>query len=167
MHAAFYGLKRAYWGSLGMTRKRLKELGLTAARFDLLYALRQNSGFLRQRALTRILGVTHPVVSRMLKSLRTLGLTRRERRAGDRRQWTIFLTPAGRAAINRASFEFIFRRRAVRIVEEGLCPDVPADGNRATEALHRMSELDTTLGNMRYVFRAGGTLHYRWSPHDR
>jgi DNA-binding MarR family transcriptional regulator len=141
-------------------------MGLTAARFDLLYALRQNRGALRQRRLVRTLGVTHPVVSRMLKSLRTLGLTTRERRPKDKREWVISLTPAGRALINKASFEFVFRRRAARIVEEGLCPDMPADENRATEALLRMNDLDIMLNNFRYVFRAGGTLHYRWAPYE-
>jgi DNA-binding MarR family transcriptional regulator len=161
MHATLFGLKRAYWGSLGVTRKRLKELGLTAARFDLLYVLRQNRGPLRQRSLTRTLGVTHPVVSRMLKSLGILGLTSRERRANDRRQWMISLTSAGRALINEASFEFIFRRRAARIVEEGLCPDMPPDDNRAIEASFRRYDLDALLNSLRYVFRAGGTLRYR------
>jgi DNA-binding MarR family transcriptional regulator len=167
MHAAFFGLKRAYWGSLGMTRKRLKELGLTAARFDLLHALRQNHGPLRQRILTRRLGVTHPVVSRMLKSLRLLGLTSRERRKADKREWMISLTPVGRAVFKKASFEFIFRRRAALIVEEGLCPNMPHDENRAIEALFRLNHLDMTLNDLRYAFRAGGTLYYRWAPDDR
>jgi DNA-binding MarR family transcriptional regulator len=167
MHASLFGLKRAYWGSLGMTRKRLKEMGLTAARFDLMYALRQNRGPLRQHVLTRMLGVTHPVVSRMLKSLRLLGLTSRERRERDKREWMISLTPSGRIVINKASFEFIFRRRAARIVEEGLCPNVPPDTNRAIEAVFRMNRLDKILNDIRYAFRAGGTLYYRWSPYER
>jgi DNA-binding MarR family transcriptional regulator len=161
MHGTLFGLKRAYWGSLGVTRKRLKELGLTAARFDLLYVLRQKRGPLRQRVLTRTLGVTHPVVSRMLKSLQTLGLTTRARRDADRREWIISLTPAGRALIHKAFFEFIFRRRAARIVEEGLCPGMPPDDNRAIEASFRRYDFDILLGNLRYVFRAGGTLRYR------
>jgi DNA-binding MarR family transcriptional regulator len=166
MHSAFFGLKRAYWGSLATTRKRLKEIGLTAARFDLLYTLRQNHGPLAQRRLTRILGVTHPVVSRMLKSLRLLGLTTRERRSSDAREWMISLTPAGRALIHKAVFEFIFRRRAARIVEEALCPNMPPDIQRENEALFRMAALDTMLDTLRYGFRTGGTLYYRWSPDE-
>jgi DNA-binding MarR family transcriptional regulator len=166
MHAAMYGLKRAYWASLGTTRKRLKELGLTAARFDLLYVLRQHRGPLGQRTLTRILGVTHPVVSRMLKSLRVLGLTEREKRRSDRREWMISLTPSGRATIHKAVLEFIFRRKAARIVEEGLCPDMPPDRNRENEALFRMAALDAMLNTLRYGFRGRGTLYYRWSPDD-
>jgi DNA-binding MarR family transcriptional regulator len=166
MHAAMYGLKRAYWGSLGTTRKRLKEMGLTAARFDLLYVLRKNRGPMAQRLIHRILGVTHPVVSRMLKSLRLLGLTSRERRVSDQREWMISLTPAGRAMIRKAVFEFITRRRAWRIVQEGLCPNMPPDINRENEAFFRMAALDAMLNNLRYGFRARGTLHYRWWPDD-
>jgi DNA-binding MarR family transcriptional regulator len=161
-----YGLKRAYWGSLGTTRRRLKEMGLTAARFDLLYVLRQHRTPLCQRHIHRILGVTHPVVSRMLKSLRILGLTTRERRSADKREWKISLTPAGRALIRKAVFEFITRRRAWRIVQEGLCPNMPPDIQRENEALFRMAALDTMLNNLRYGFRARGTLHYGWSPGD-
>jgi DNA-binding MarR family transcriptional regulator len=166
MHAAMYGLKRAYWGSLGTTRKRLKEIGLTAARFDLLYVLRKNRGPLPQRRLTRILGVTHPVVSRMLKSLRLLGLTTRERRLCDQREWMISLTPDGRALIRKAVFEFITRRRAWRIVQEGLCPNAPPDINRENEAFFRMAALEAMLNNLRYGFRARGTLYYPWSPDE-
>jgi DNA-binding MarR family transcriptional regulator len=164
MHAAMYGLKRSYWGSLGTTRKRLKEIGLTAARFDLLYVLRKHRGPLGQRHIHRILGVTHPVVSRMLKSLHLLGLTAREKRLSDKREWMISLTPAGRTLIRKAVFEFITRRRAWRIVQEGLCPNMPPDINRENEALFRMAALDAMLNNLRYGFRARGTLDYAWSP---
>jgi DNA-binding MarR family transcriptional regulator len=166
MHAAMYGLKRAYWGSLGTTRKRLKELGLTAARFDLLYVLRQHRGPIAQRFIHRILGVTHPVVSRMLKSLRVLGFTTRERRRSDQREWMISLTPTGRTTIRKAVFEFITRRRAWGIVQEGLCPNMPPDINRENEAFFRMAALDAMLNNLRYGFRARGTLYYRWSPDE-
>ena len=39
MHAIFFGLKRAHHGTLRITRRALIALGLTAARFDLLYAV--------------------------------------------------------------------------------------------------------------------------------
>lgn len=55
VHAAFFGLKRAYWGSLRVTRRRLKELGLTAARFDLLYLLHEPRAPVAQRSIHRAL----------------------------------------------------------------------------------------------------------------
>ena len=39
MDAIFFGLKRAFHGSLRIARFALTALGLTAARFDMLYAL--------------------------------------------------------------------------------------------------------------------------------
>jgi hypothetical protein len=39
MDATFFSLKRAFHGTLRLTRVTLAKLGLTAARFDLLYAL--------------------------------------------------------------------------------------------------------------------------------
>ena len=41
MNAIFFGLKRAYHGTLRIYRRALANLGLTAARFDLLYAARE------------------------------------------------------------------------------------------------------------------------------
>jgi DNA-binding MarR family transcriptional regulator len=167
MHAAFFGLKRAYWGSLRVTRKPLAALGLTAARFDLLYVLREAPcPPVAQRAIHRKLGVTPPVVSRMLKSLYELGLVRRERRPGDRRQWLISLTARGRFAIRDAVDRFIRRGRVERIVEHGLCPAMTPGLEREDAAFLAMTDLETLLDNLREGFRARGTLYYPWHPDD-
>jgi DNA-binding MarR family transcriptional regulator len=167
MHAAFFGLKRAYWGSLRGTRRTLADMGLTAARFDLLYILWElPSRAHRQRALYRRLGVTPPVVSRMLKSLRERGLVKRERCALDRRSWWISLTPAGRHCIREAIDHFIRHRRAQRLVERGLCPDMPPGPQRADAAFCAMGDLEHLLDRLRKGFRALGTLHYPWHPDD-
>jgi hypothetical protein len=44
---------------------------------------------------------------------------------------------------------------------------MPRDENRAIEALFRMNHLDMMLNDLRYAFRARGTLYYRWAPDDR
>jgi DNA-binding MarR family transcriptional regulator len=166
MHAAFFGLKRAYWGSLRVTRKRLAALGLTAARFDLLYVLYEPRTPLGQRFIHRKLGVTRPVVSRMLKSLRELGLVWRQRRAGDRREWNVSLTSRGRFAIRRAIDVFIRSGRVERLVERGLCPDMPAGRHRQEAAFLAMCDLEVVLDNLRRGLRGGGTLVYPWHPDD-
>jgi hypothetical protein len=43
---------------------------------------------------------------------------------------------------------------------------MPPDINRENEALFRMAALDAMLNDLRYGFRARGTLHYRWSPDE-
>ena len=167
MHAAFFGLKRAYWGSIRVTRKPLLAMGLTAARFDLLYVLREApEPPVPQRAIHRKLGCTAPVVTRMLKSLRELGLVSRTRSATDRRQWLISLTAKGRFAIRDAYDRFVRRGRAARIVEHGLCPAMLPGTDREDAAFEAMWTLETILDNLREGFRARGTLYYPWHPDD-
>ncbi len=166
MHAAFFGLKRAYWGSLRVTRRALATLGLTAARFDLLYVLHEPRAPVPQRAIVRKLGVTAPVVSRMLKSLRELGLVWRRRRAGDRREWDISLTSRGRFAIRRAIDFFMRSGHVDRLLERGLCPHMPPGQDREDAAFLAMADLETLLDRLREGFRARGTLYYPWHPDD-
>jgi hypothetical protein len=66
MHAIFFGLKRAHHGTLCITRSVLAAMGLTAARFDLLYAVMTSREGLAQSALRKLLGVSRATVSRML-----------------------------------------------------------------------------------------------------
>jgi DNA-binding MarR family transcriptional regulator len=167
MHAAFFGLKRAYWGSLRVTRKRIFAHGLTAARFDLLYALREfPCPPVAQSSIRKRLGVTAPVVSRMLKSLRELGLVTRQRRLTDRREWLISLTARGRFAIRRAIAHFIGSGLVARLVERGLCPDMAPGIPRENDAFVAMHDLENLLDNLRRGFHARGTLYYPWHPDD-
>jgi DNA-binding MarR family transcriptional regulator len=77
MHAAFFALKRAYHSTLRLTRAGLTELGLTAARFDMLFALGEYRRGLLQGSLIRVLGVGRTTVSRMLAALEKLGFVKR------------------------------------------------------------------------------------------
>jgi DNA-binding MarR family transcriptional regulator len=167
MHAAFFGLKRAYWGSLRVTRGTLTEMGLTAARFDLLYMLWEYPRLpCSQRSLTRRLGVSPPVVSRMLKSLRERGLVVRARDTLDRRSWLISLTSEGLYRIREAIDHFIRQKRAWRYVERAFCPRMPKGDDREDEALWQMVHLEVLLDRLRRGFRARGTLYYPWHPDD-
>jgi DNA-binding MarR family transcriptional regulator len=166
MHAAFFGLKRAYWGTLRVTRRHLTAMRLTAARFDLLYVLLEERTSLGQRFIHRKLGVTPPVVSRMLKSLRELGLVTRQRRPMDRREWLISLTARGRFLIRDALDHFVRNGHVERLLERGFCPGAPPDIHRQNEAFFAMCELEPLLDNLRRGFRARGTLYYPWHPDD-
>ena len=167
MHAGYFGLKRAYYGSLKVTRKKLADMGLTAARFDLLYLLAERPEQPRSQAkLIRILGVTPPVVSRMLKSLRERGLVERTRHDRDRRKWLVTLTTSGRALIRRAMDLFILCKRGWRRFERGLCPDLAPGRERADTAFWLMCDLEYLLDTLRRGFDAGGTLYYPWHPDD-
>ncbi|MDP9036795.1 MAG: MarR family transcriptional regulator, partial [Myxococcota bacterium] len=93
MNAIFFGTKRAFQSCLRLMRPYLAQLGLTAARFDMLTAIWRHPYGLLQRELRKMLGVTAPTISRMLRSLEQLGLVRRERGIRDTRQRHVTLTP--------------------------------------------------------------------------
>jgi DNA-binding MarR family transcriptional regulator len=57
MHVIYFGLKRAFHGTLRVTRRALARLGLTPARFDMLYIVAKEGSSLLQRELQRALGV--------------------------------------------------------------------------------------------------------------
>jgi DNA-binding MarR family transcriptional regulator len=145
-------------------------MGLTAARFDLLYVLREHlmemRGPMPQRDVVRELGVTPPVVSRMLKSLRELGLVTRQRDPLDGRAWLVSLTVSGRYAIRDAVDVFITRGRAERHVERGLCPGMPPGADREDTAFVRMTHLEALLDDLRKGWHARGRLYYPWHPDD-
>src|SRR5271154_4515842 len=106
MDATFFNLKRAFHGTLRITRATLAKLGLTAARFALLYALPHGYGRfeirMRQSAPRRALGSSRPPVSRMLASLEERRLVRRIRDPGDGRQIIVPLTQRGCTLIRKA-----------------------------------------------------------------
>ena len=167
MHAILFGLKRAYWGSIAKSRRPLREHRphLTAARFDLLHAVRLHPlQSMLQSRLRRVLGVCRPVVTRMVKSLVELGWLRRERSAIDRRTYDVWLTEEGAKVIDSAHHRFVRSVRARRWVHQGLLgmdrwPD-------RDEALEAVEALEGWLNRLRAQWSAGGTLYYPWHPDD-
>lgn len=100
MHAVLFEQKRAHHAALAWSRAALRAHGLTPARHDMLVALhyaRRDS----QRALRELLGVSAPVVSRMVRALEALGLVRRVPHGWDRRKRPVLLTRAGTELMRR------------------------------------------------------------------
>jgi DNA-binding MarR family transcriptional regulator len=180
VNAIFFGLKRAYHGTLRVTRCMLARIGLTAARFDMLYAL-PHGGFragkgMRQSLLRRRLGVSRPTVSRMLASLEELGLVTRKPDENDRRQVFVALTLAGRRLLRRAKRTFIESGYIQLAVDTALGAESSGgtSGNRwrtnrwydDSHCLVETDRLEGILGKVRYAFGDFATLHYRWHPDD-
>jgi DNA-binding MarR family transcriptional regulator len=108
MHPVFFGLKRAYYATLGLTRRTLRKMGLTAARMDMLYVIHKKGRYSTlQSTLSRTLGVCPSVVSRMLKRLEAIGYVQRDVVVNDTRKRAVTLTTHGRARILRAIRQFI------------------------------------------------------------
>jgi DNA-binding MarR family transcriptional regulator len=124
MHSVFFGLKRAYYATLGLTRRTLRKMGLTAARMDMLYVIHKKGRYSTlQSQLWRTLGVCPSVVSRMLKRLEEMGYVKRVAVVNDTRQRAITLTTQGRARILRAVRQFIGWGYAELALRSALEPD--------------------------------------------
>jgi DNA-binding MarR family transcriptional regulator len=135
-------------------------MGLTAARFDLLFAVHAHNGRrMPQRELQRMLGVCRATVSRMLASLEVLGLLRRTTSNRDRRRKLVELTKEGRSRVRRAL------RRLVRngMARLALYTALGADEKRCAwfdgDACWKVAEaLQETLLDLRRTFGDSGDL---------
>jgi DNA-binding MarR family transcriptional regulator len=168
MNAIFFGAKRAYQGILRVARKRLAPIGLTPARFDLLWALihygegwRGESDPLTQSELRRRLGVTASTVCRMLQSLEALGLVRREVVEEDQRQRYVELTNKAFACLRSRRTALL--RAAQRLVDRALSFGEPRDRDRC---FRDMCVLEEYLDAMRARFGDTAGRLYPWHPDD-
>ena len=160
MHTIFFGLKRAHHGVLRIGRRALAQVGLTAARFDLLYAVLEREGF-PQFELCQALGVSAPTVSRMVTSLEQLGLVVRHTTLVDRRLRHVALTDTGRRIIEEAIGRFMTSGTAQLAVDSALCPTRWYDGKLCSRLRQR---LEKTLDKIRYAYRDIADLYRPWDP---
>ena len=170
MHASFFGLKRAWHGTLRTFRRAFTTLGLTAARFDMLYALRWTDKHtsLSQRLLRRALGVNRTTVSRMLASLEALGLVTRTQDPWDRRTRAVRLTDQGRHRLRIAMRDLIETGNAQLAVDSAIAG---APSGKAGKSFHdkracfeSTEALETLLGAIRFASGDLTSLHYPWHP---
>jgi DNA-binding MarR family transcriptional regulator len=169
MNQIIFRTKRAFHGFLRVTRKPLALYGLTAARFDMMFALlpgANNQGWrgyaALQSNLRRTLGVSAPVVSRMLRSLEELGwVTRRRPASGDTRQRYVRLTDAGVGCIRAASQALLpaARRLVHRAISFGRHRD-------EAEWFRHMATLESYLLQVGTYCDDTATLWYPWHPDD-
>jgi DNA-binding MarR family transcriptional regulator len=168
MNAIAFATKRAFHSFLRITRRAFESIGLTAARFDLMHVLfnrAQRRGALRfavlQSDVRRALGVSAGVVSRMLKGLDALGLTRRERARHDQRQVEVHLTAAGDETLRAARRMLL--RGVQRMVVLAIC------FGRHRDPAIRLQSMDHLEGYLRAIasdFGDRATLYYPWGHPD-
>jgi DNA-binding MarR family transcriptional regulator len=156
MNVLFFGLKRAFHGTLRIFRRAFTRLGLTAARFDLLYIVLKEGGLL-QRELQRALGVAASTVSRMLGSLEELGLVVREVAEDDGRQRYVMLTKEGRRSVLRAVRSLIHSGAVDLAIDSALSPALWHDPGVRWKARH---ECLRPLDLLRYAYRDVATPEY-------
>ena len=168
MNAHFFGTKRAFHAILRITRKPLASFGLTAARYDMLYAIYgrvpgqelHRSGYLTQQSeLRRKLGVHKSVVSRMLQSLEKLGLVSRRRSYGDRRRLWIGLTEAGVARLRDTAR--CLARASRRLLWMAICF---GRWRKRGERFQNMEMYESYLTVIRREYGDVARLSYPWYP---
>lgn len=81
--------------------ERLREISLSVPQCDVLTTLTEQEG-VSQQLLAKRLYVTKGNISGLLDRLETAGLVERRSTESDRRQYEIYLTPAGRVAAQKA-----------------------------------------------------------------
>ncbi|KAA1174235.1 MarR family transcriptional regulator [Marinobacter salinexigens] len=79
-----------------MLDERLKDLGVTQARWSTMVYLEKGGEGLTQRELACLMAIENPTLVRLLDSLEQQGLIERRPCPDDRRARRLFLTPAGR-----------------------------------------------------------------------
>ena len=162
MDALFFNLKRAHHGSLRFGHAVTKEFGLTPARFDLLFALKQHRDEhplpMTQLELRGILGVSAPTVSRMLRCLERLALVWRGPRRDNTRR--VALTSRGRMLIRRAAKRILYSGLARRTADRAIRRFRKADD------FMRRGSIDEKLRAIRRFFGDVATLYYPWDPDD-
>jgi DNA-binding MarR family transcriptional regulator len=167
MHAIFFGLKRAHHGTLRITRSVLAALGLTAARFDMLYAVKKSNGDMVQSALRKVLGVSRATVSRMLASLEELGLVRRTVPPRDRRQRLVELTTKGRWRIAFAHRHLTRSGWAQLAIDSALAGEyAPYRWCDEAACLEATASLQVMLDHIRRGFHDFATLDYPSGPQE-
>jgi len=162
MDQMFFSIKRVHHGGLRFGHEVTRRFGLTPARFDLLFLLKQwrSENLLRisQRELRTTLGVSAPTVSRMLRSLEKLALVWRGPRWRNTRE--VALTTRGLALIKQAAKAIVFNGLARRFADRAL-----RRGSKDYDFMRR-DTLDELLSTMRRFFRDVATLYYPWHPDD-
>jgi DNA-binding MarR family transcriptional regulator len=103
MHGILFWVKRVHWRGNGTYGRIVADLGLTAARVDLMRAVGDSfAGFESQAAIARHLGVSRATVSLMVKRMVRRHLVTQKRHHYDKRKRVVTLTEIGRRAINTA-----------------------------------------------------------------
>lgn len=163
MHAIFFGLKRAHHGTLRVTRAPLAKMGLTAARFDMLYTIKERRRGILQSALRRALGVCRATVSRMLASLEQLKLVTRTVDPANRRERIVRLTTLGRWRIAYAHRHLTRSGWAQLVVDSALGgKDSQYHWWNRDECDKVTSLLDGLLHQLRRAFFDRAKLDYPW-----
>ncbi len=171
MHAVFFGVKRMHIELVRLTRQMIWHSNLTPARFDMLRVVRVYPDGIAQGTVQWLLGVSAPVVSRMLKALEQLGYVLRERHRRDGRSRWIRLTERGEIAVRVAATATLgnleAERTAARLVTgNGRLVSESYEETLTTieQAKDDVARVDGFLSTMRTAIADRAAFHHPWLP---
>lgn len=114
--------------------ERLKDLGVTQARWTTMVYLQKGGEGLTQRELARLMAIENPTLVRLLDSLEQQGLIERRPCPNDRRARRLHLTPDGTEFMN------VLNERAAKLREEMLEGISDEDIEGAVKVFHKIME---------------------------
>lgn len=114
--------------------ERLKDLGVTQARWTTMVYLQKGGEGLTQRELARLMAIENPTLVRLLDSLEQQGLIERRPCPNDRRARRLHLTPDGTEFMN------VLTERAAKLREEMLEGISDEEIESAVEVFNKIME---------------------------
>lgn len=114
--------------------ERLKDLGVTQARWTTMVYLQKGGEGLTQRELARLMAIENPTLVRLLDSLEQQGLIERRPCPNDRRARRLHLTPDGTEFMN------VLTERAAQLREEMLEGISDEEIEGAVAVFHKIME---------------------------
>ena len=136
MDDVLFGVKRAHLALNAWALGRLKEFGVTPARFDLMRLIYERNFRWVQSELRMRLGVARATISRMLLALEKLGWIERKPNPWDRRTRDCTLTYEGRRVVASVMSALIWPRVIAKIVDAALGGNIEME-RKAAEWLAR------------------------------
>ncbi|HKK55143.1 MarR family transcriptional regulator [Marinobacter sp.] len=112
--------------------ERLKDLGVTQARWTTMFYLQRGGEGLTQRELAKLMAIENPTLVRLLDSLEQQDLIERRPCPRDRRARRLYLTPDG------TSFMNILNERAAELREQMLAGLSDKEISDTVEVFHRI-----------------------------
>src|SRR5258706_780455 len=136
MDDVLFGVKRGHLAGNRWALLKLREFGVTPARFDLMRMIYERYYRWVQSELGCQLGVARATISRMLISLVKLGWITREVNEFDRRTRDCLLTYEGRRIVASVMSALIWPRVIAKVIDAALGGDVDKE-REAAELLAR------------------------------
>ena len=161
-HPINFEMKQAHLSSQRLLRRDTLTWGVTPARFDMIRAIFRCGCCVRQSWLPKLLGVSSPVVSIMVRALEKLGFVRRARSTVDRRTHAVALTMKAKAVLR----EIFYDTKTMGFHKMALASAFTKNYQAFPGWEVTIDRLETRLKAFRRAFGRGSASINPWHPMD-